>query len=117
MRFRRISHLFILILFILYPTGMVLSAPENEPESPDAWSAVAPGIEYQKYHVGKPTYPRDINIFVARMDRSNLGVAIESSIAQGRLSGGTETIGGMAARYDQAINYWGETWEIATALW
>lgn len=110
MRLRRISHLFILILFILYPTGMVLSAPENEPESPDAWSAVAPGIEYQKYHLTTPTYKRDINIFVARMDRSNLGVAIESSIAQGRLSGGTETIGGMAARYDQAINYWGETW-------
>jgi len=107
MRHRSLPHLLFILLVILYPHMIALGASHHEPDIPDAWAAVAPGIEFQKYHL---TSPRAINIFVARMDRTNLGVAIESSIAQGRLSGGTETVGGMAARYEQAINYWGETW-------
>jgi Phosphodiester glycosidase len=107
MRHRRL-HLTLLFLLILLQThSLVFSAPDNEPEAPDAWSAVALGIEYQKYHRSSP---RPINIFVTRMDRSNPNVAVDSSIAQGRLSGGTETVNGMASRYDQAINYWGQTW-------
>ncbi len=107
MRFRR-CHLTLLFLLILLQThSMVFGATGDEPNAPDAWSAVAPGIEYQKY---SRTSPRRIKIFVARMDRGNPSVAIDSSIAQGRLSGGTETVNGMASRYDQAINYWGETW-------
>ena len=107
MRLRR-SHLTLLFLLILLQThSLVLSAANNEPEAPNAWASVAPGIEYQKYHRSSP---RPINIFVTRMDRANPNVAVDSSIAQGRLSGGTETVSGMASRYDQVINYWGGTW-------
>ena len=72
-------------------------------EAAEAWGEpVAPGIEYREYNL---TDPKN-NVFVARMDRNNPQVIIESSIGQGRLSGGLETVSGMAERYDGAINYW-----------
>jgi hypothetical protein len=75
-------------------------------EAVDPWGEpVAEGIEYREY-----TLPGPVNVFVTRMDRNNPQVTIESSIAQGRLSGGTETVSGMAQRYDGAINYWDQTW-------
>lgn len=69
------------------------------------WQSVAQGIDYQEFHLADPN-----NVFVTRMDRTNQNVTIESSIGQGRLSGGLEVMSDQAARYDQAINYWGETW-------
>jgi len=85
-------------LFVVSPTLLVESA-----SSP--WEPIAEGIEYQKFQISGPN-----NVYVARMDRDNLNVTIESSIAQGRLSGGFETVSGMAERYDQAINFWGQSW-------
>jgi len=70
-----------------------------------SWTTVGPGIEYQEFHLNDPN-----NVFVARMDRSNTNCIIESSIGQGRLSGGTERVSSQAARYDDAINYWGQDW-------
>jgi len=70
-----------------------------------AWTAVAPGIEYQEFHLPDPN-----NVFVARMDRHNPQCILDSSIAQGRLSGGTETVSSQAARYDDALNYWERDW-------
>jgi hypothetical protein len=76
-------------------------------EAAETWGdPVAAGIEYRKYQLSDPKN----NVFVARMDRSNPLVIIESSIGQGRLSGGLETVSGMAQRYDGAINYWGKNW-------
>lgn len=69
------------------------------------WEPVASGIEYQQF-----TLPDPNKVFVTRMDRSNQSVTLESSIAQGRLASGKETVSGMAARYDQAINFWGQSW-------
>ena len=75
-------------------------------EAAEPWGEqVAPGIEYREYRLPTPN-----NVFVTRMERDNPLVTIESSIGQGRLSGGTETVKGMALRYDGAINYWGESW-------
>lgn len=70
-----------------------------------AWTVVGPGIEYQQF-----TLPDPNNVFVARMARDNLDCIIESSIAQGSLSGGTERVSGQADRYDDAIGYWFEDW-------
>lgn len=70
-----------------------------------AWTTVGPGIEYQEF-----TLPDPNNVFVARMDRRNPAVTIESSIGQGRLSGGTETVRAQASRYEDAIGYWGYDW-------
>jgi hypothetical protein len=89
-----------LFLFVLVFTGSV-SAAALAPVDP-GWVLIAPGIEYSKYQLPDPN-----NVFVVRMDRSNLGVTLESSIAQGKLSEGTETVSSMYTRYDQALNYWG----------
>jgi hypothetical protein len=66
------------------------------------WEVVGTGIEYREFELPDPN-----NVFVARMERNNPNVIIESSIAQGRLSGGKETVSSMAERYEQALNYWG----------
>ncbi len=75
--------------------------------APDAWSVLAPGIDYQLFHLSQP---RPINLFVTRMTRSEPSTTIDTAIAQGSLGSGREKISDMAARYDQAINYWGQTW-------
>jgi len=69
------------------------------------WQTVGDGIEYQKY-----TLPDPNNVFVTRMDRSNLNATLESSIGQGKLVSGREVISGQAERYDEAINYWEQSW-------
>lgn len=94
-----------LTLFLI----MILIAPllQSAQNVADGWVQVGEGIEYQKFH-NNDYGPNDI--FVARMDRNNPNVTIDSSIAQGKLASGFETVSGMAARYDQVINYWGQTW-------
>jgi hypothetical protein len=70
----------------------------------DGWMRVGPGVDYQEFALPAPAH-----VFVARMDRSNPNMTIESSLGQGLLSGfGYETVQNMARRYDQAINYWGD---------
>jgi len=71
----------------------------------EPWKPVGTGIEYRVFRLPDPNH-----VHVARMDRSNPQVFLESSIARGRLTGGFETVSGMADRYDQAINYWGQSW-------
>ena len=91
-----------LTLFALSFAALAVAAEEP----PEPWGEqVATGIEYREYNLPDP-----VNVYVTRMDRNNLQVTLESSIGQGRLSGGVETVKGMAQRYDEAINYWGETW-------
>jgi uncharacterized protein YraI len=70
-----------------------------------AWTTVGVGIEYQSF-----TTPDPNNLFVARMDRSNPAVTIESSVANGTTIGARETVRNQAARYDDAINWWGQSW-------
>jgi hypothetical protein len=69
------------------------------------WQNVAPGIDYAEFVVSGPN-----NVFVARMERSNLDCTIDSCVAQGRLTGGRETVSSMAARHEDAIGYWGQFW-------
>lgn len=69
------------------------------------WQSVAPGIDYQLFELPHPN-----RVFVARMDRFNPDLIVDTSIARGSLVGGRETISQMAARYDQALNAWGGVW-------
>ena len=69
------------------------------------WTGVGTGLDYQEFNLPDPN-----NVFVARMDRTETDAFIESSIGQGRLSGGTEIMTSQADRYDDAIGYWGQTW-------
>jgi hypothetical protein len=71
----------------------------------DGWEVVAEGVAYKEFRLPGPN-----RAFVARMDRNVRDLIIESSIAQGRLSGGKEIVSEMAERYDQALNTWGGDW-------
>lgn len=84
------------------PAYQVLSISQ---EDLSPWVTIGTGIEYRKFILPDPN-----NVFVARMDRNNLATILESSIAQGKLASGRETVSSMARRYDQAINFWGESW-------
>jgi len=73
------------------------------------WVPVGPGIEYRKFHLPTPN-----NVFVARMSRDPTlaeQVTLESAIAQGKLASGKETVQSIAARYDQALNFWGQSYD------
>ena len=110
MKTHKFLSLLLIFIFLVIPTLSVTGAV-------DGWQAVADGIDYQKFHL---TSPRPIDIFVARMDRSNTNATIDSSIAQGSMVTGRETVQDMAARYDGAVNYWGQTWggrnQVAVAI-
>jgi hypothetical protein len=69
------------------------------------WNNVTPGVDYREFAVSGPN-----NVFVTRMDQQEQSVTIESAVAQGRLSGGRETVSGMVARYDDTIGFWGQEW-------
>lgn len=96
--------LIFLLLLVFSPSGRGLGFVPPDVELPTAWEAIAPGIDFQKFHLNNP---RPVNIFVTRMDRTILSDTIDASIAQGKLASGRESITGMAARYDQALNFWG----------
>jgi hypothetical protein len=83
-------------LSLLLPAQVVMGAPED-----DGWSEIEPGIDYREYLVSGPN-----RVFVARMNRSQENVVLDTSIGQGRLSWGAEKVSGMAARYDQALSFW-----------
>jgi hypothetical protein len=91
-----------LLLFILFL--LVFSAPASAiaPQDDVAWEPVVPGIEYQQY-----TLPDPNNVFVARMDRTNPTLTLESTLGQGKLTYGRETVSNLYARYDQALSNWG----------
>lgn len=92
----------LLCLVIFIPITRVVRAQDA---SDEGWEEIAPGIQFRLFKLPDPN-----NVFVARMERNNLSLTLESSIAQGRLSGGTETVLNMARRYDDAINFWEEAW-------
>jgi hypothetical protein len=96
-----LSYLVLSAVLLSIGAPVVVAKEVDEP-----WGEqVAPGIEYREYRLPTPN-----NVFVTRMERDNPLVTIESSIGQGRLSGGTETVRGMTQRYDGAINYWDQNW-------
>ena len=104
---------YVMLTVLLLSLGAPLAGAQ---EAADPWGEpVAPGIEYREYQLPDP-----VNVFVTRMDRSNPQVTLESSIGQGRLSGGGETVSSMAQRYDGAINFWEQTWgntnQVAVAI-
>jgi len=73
------------------------------------WEPVGDGIDYQYWRLESPAN----DVFVARMDRKNANCIIDSSIGNGKLSGNTstwETVRGMAERYDDSLNFWGQSW-------
>jgi hypothetical protein len=93
--------------------ALVLSASTLTAQG--SWEVVGTGIEYRKYTLSHPN-----NVFVTRMDRTNTLATLESSIGQGRLTGGTETVLGMFNRYEQVLNFsdpsWGSRNDVVVAI-
>ncbi|MCZ7551434.1 MAG: hypothetical protein B6D39_00530 [Anaerolineae bacterium UTCFX2] len=89
-----------LCLLLLDATGAAQSAPSD-------WTPLAPGIDFQYFHLNSP---RPIDLFVSRLNRSEPNVTLDTAIAQGKLVEGREKVSEMSARYSEAINYWGENW-------
>ena len=101
------------IAFGLILTLLNLASNSAQALEVDAgWQTVAPGIEYQEFHLPDTDDLGPNDVYVARMEKNNPGVnvTIDSMIAQGRLSGGLETVSGMFNRYEDTINYWDQSW-------
>ena len=82
------------------------SFPQSNSNGEDrARQTIVNGIQYRLFILSGPN-----NVYVARLDRQSPQVTIDSSIAQGRVSGGLETVRAMAERNDESISYWGEQW-------
>ena len=96
----RLSLVLLLVALLLAPLNLAARGADLP------WEPVVPGIDYVELHL---TNPKN-NAYVARMDRSNSSVTLESAIGQGHLWSGTESVSGMAARYDDALNNWGAAW-------
>jgi Phosphodiester glycosidase len=92
--------LLLIILVFTGSTSKAVSADDSE------WQPVGPGINFREFQLADPN-----NVFVARMDRSNPNVTLESSIAQGKVLEGRESVSGMFRRYDQALNQWGISYD------
>jgi hypothetical protein len=88
--------LFIFVVIFSYPASAIAQQDEL------SWGVIAQGIEYRKFQLPDPN-----DVFVVRMDRSNPSLTLESSIGQGKLSEGRETVSSMYARYDQSLSFWG----------
>jgi len=73
--------------------------------APAQWTSVGVGIDYQKFTATGPN-----NVFVTRMAVANTNCTIGSMIALNHVSGAREVVSAQAPRYEDAINYWGESW-------
>jgi len=101
------------VLFSICLLALALgSAAQAAQSASSGWEHIAAGVDFQIFWLPGPNraYVAPNRAYVARMDREQADITLESSIAQGRLSGGLETVSGMAERYDGAINAWGDTW-------
>ncbi len=73
------------------------------------WTNVGIGIDYQKVTITMADGKKN-NLFLTRMAVSNTNCIINSMIASNRVAGARERPSGMAARMEDALNYWGGEW-------
>ena len=94
----------LLVPLVLAGLWWLTIAPSPAAPQPD-WEPVVPGVDFQAFSLNGPN-----RAYVARMDRHNPLLTLDSAIASGSLLDGKETVSQMAARNDQAINSWGSVW-------
>jgi hypothetical protein len=75
------------------------------------WTPVIPGVDLREFSLTGPN-----RAFVARMDRSNPKLIIESGLPWGTLQGDRQTVSEIAAHYDGSLSAWGETWGARTKV-
>ena len=104
-RIRVVWGILALLATLLTPGEMAVADSAFQFAAPVPWKVIGEGITYREFYLPTPEH-----VYVARLERSHPQVTIETSIAQGALNAGLETVREMSARYDQAINFWEETW-------
>jgi hypothetical protein len=95
----------IFLLSMLFPGGLSFQLNPALPSNPEIWSPVTAGITYREFHLDQPN-----RIYVARMDRKNETVTLDTAIGAGSFSSGLQTVREMANLYDQSVGYWGREW-------
>ena len=87
-------------------TLLILLATLAQPSIGGAqWGNVGEGIDYQEVTTSGPN-----QLFVSRMDRSNPNTTLDTTIANDKMSGSKEIVRSQAAREDDAITWWGQSW-------
>ena len=93
-----------LLLAALVPSVLLFASPVLA-----QWANIGTGIDYRSLTItmgdGKPN-----NLFLTRMAVANTNCIINSMIASNRVAGARERPSAMAARYQDAINNWGQAW-------
>jgi hypothetical protein len=88
------------VLPVLAALSLVLVALAPGPQvASDGWASVGEGVEYKEFHLPGPNW-----VYVARMDRHNPNVTLDTMIARAPGADQRETVSVLAARHDQAIN-------------
>jgi hypothetical protein len=99
-------------MIVLVCLAGLLVAVGRAAASPFAWTRVSRGIDYQSFIL-----PGPVRAYVARMDRAEADLILESGLAQGSVLAGTETVSQIAERYDGAVNAWGGSWGATNKVW
>ena len=73
------------------------------------WTSVGTGIDYQQFTITMADNLPN-NVFITRMAVANTNCIIGSMIALNHVSGAREVVSSQAPRYEDAINYWGQSW-------
>ncbi|MFP3854527.1 MAG: phosphodiester glycosidase family protein [Anaerolineales bacterium] len=91
--------------------GMLLPQPAYA----DDWRPIAEGVDYQEFLLSGP-----VRVYVARMDRDNPHVTLETSLGKRQLDSGKDTVSGMVATYDGSLSSWepelGATMDVVAAI-
>ena len=85
--------------------AVVQVLPQPPALPPSDWTPVVEGVDYRQY-----VFPLPNRVFVTRMDLSHPEIILDTSVAQGTLAQGKETVSSMAARSNGALNAWGGVW-------
>lgn len=105
----------IFLIVALFPGGMKSQSTTVRAFDLNIWMPVAEGIVYREFYASQPNH-----IYVARMDRSNENLFLDTAIGSGTFSGGLQPVREMASLYNQSIGYWGREWgslnEVAVAI-
>ena len=95
----------VLISLTLLSLGLCGFVTNDSPQTSE-WVTIVEGVDYREFRLPGPN-----RAYVARMDTENPDLILDTSIAQGKLSGGMETVGDMANRYEQSISAWAPSQE------
>jgi uncharacterized protein YraI len=92
----------ILILSLVLGSLVLVIQPA---QGDSGWTPVIPGVDWREFNLPGPN-----RAYVARMDRANPNLTIESGLAWGVLSGERQTVSEIAARYDETLSAWDGSW-------